>query len=100
MEELMQQDQEDKKKLEKGQERMTHKIAKDLEKADRKRKAEEEEKEIANQHVDQEGHREEGPSKKAKPAQEEEMDIEINPGGASSSGLTGGATGATGETLR
>ena len=36
----MQQDQEDKKKLEKGQERITHKIAKDLEQADRKRKAE------------------------------------------------------------
>ena len=79
---------------------MTHKIAKDLEKADRKRKAEEEEKEIANQHVDQEGYREEGPSKKAKPAQEEEMDIEINPEGASSSGLAGGATGAPGETLK
>ena len=45
MEELMQQDEEDRKKLEKGKERITHKIAKDLEKADRKRKAEEEAKE-------------------------------------------------------
>ena len=49
----MQKDEEDRKKLEKGQERITHKIAKDLEKADRKRKAEEDVKEAMNQDGDQ-----------------------------------------------
>ena len=56
----MQEDQEDRKKLEKGQERITHKIARDLEKADRKRKAEEEAKEATNQDVDHEGEKGDG----------------------------------------
>ena len=35
----MRNDEDDKKKIENGDERITHKIARDLEKADRKRKA-------------------------------------------------------------
>ena len=41
------------------------------------------------------------PNKKAKPSQEEEnIDVEMLPMIASSSGLAGGATGAPGETLK
>ena len=94
----MQKDDEDKKKLEKGQERITHKIAKDLEKADRKRKAEEEAKEATNRDMVENEDIGEGPNKRSKPAQEEEMDVEMD--GAASSGLAGGATGAPGETLK
>ena len=39
IEEAMRKDEQDKRKLETADERMTHKIAKEVEKADRKRKA-------------------------------------------------------------
>ena len=97
----MKQNGEDKKKLDRGQERITHKIARDLEKADRKRKAEEEVKEAAGQGTTAEVENEEVPNKKAKPSQEEEnIDVEMVPNNASSSGLAGGAGGASGETLK
>ena len=101
MEELMQQDQEDRKKLEKGKERITHKIAKDLEKADRKRKAEEENRGAMDQEETDDIDQGEAPSKRAKPSTGDgamELDAEMDP--SSSSGLAGGAGGAPGETLK
>ena len=100
MEELMRQDVGDKKKIERGEERITHKIAKDIEKADRKRKAEEERSEAAAQEEQGEKGEAEGVSKRAKPTQEEQLIDQGDPASESSSGPPGGASGATGETLK
>ena len=96
----MRQDQDDRRKLGKGQERITHNIARDLKEADRKRKVEEEIKETSNQDLQADVEGGEVPSKKAKSSKEEHADVEMVPNSASSSGLAGGADGATGETLK